>query len=289
MREFCTAVEAVTDRHGHIPDTASTGMRELAVEARYREQSTWQNPITDTHMFGAMTLRAAADYMRSFAQLFDTEEPPVYGHVVVARAAFESASVSSWLNDAHIGVPERIRRGLCEQLYSAREVHDLGITPDSLDRVDEWVAVATSFGWTAKRSSSKIAGSGRPSVSEGIVRAADSGEQSRIGDLLYCRTAAVSHVTWFGLQTGLDIAGAEVDPVRRSGKVAIGTDTARVGPLCFYMSRAVRAAASSRVELMGWTDTEWRSAVDEHAALELDLARRSIGQLPRETHAEAKS
>src|ERR1035438_3135721 len=49
----------------------------------------------------------------------------------------------------------------CEQLYSAREVHDLGIVDDSLERVDEWVAVATSFGWAAKRGSSKIDGSGR--------------------------------------------------------------------------------------------------------------------------------
>jgi hypothetical protein len=61
--------------------------------------------------------------------------------------------------------------------------------------------LATSFGRTAKCGSSKIDGSGRPRVSEGIVQAAGSGEQSRIGDLLYCLTAAVSHVTWFGLQT----------------------------------------------------------------------------------------
>jgi hypothetical protein len=151
-------------------------MKELAAESAYREASTWRNPITDTHMLGGMTLRAATDYLRSFAQLFDTEEPPVYGHAVLARAAFESATVSAtvsaWLNEPCIGVRERIRRALCEQLYSAREVHDVGIVDDSLERVDEWVAVATSFGWTAKRGSSKVDGFGRPSVSDGIVRAA---------------------------------------------------------------------------------------------------------------------
>jgi hypothetical protein len=74
-------------------------------------------------------------------------------------------------------------------------------------------------------------------VSDGIAQAAGSGEQSRIGDLLYCRTAAVSHVTWFGLQTGLDIGGAKLDHVSRTGRVALGTDTARVGAISFYMLR----------------------------------------------------
>jgi hypothetical protein len=149
-RHFCDAIDAVANRHGHLPDASSGAMKERAAEPAYREASTWRNPITDTHMFGGMTLRAATDYLRSFAQLFDTEEPPVYGHAVLARAAFESATVSAWLNEPRIGVRERIRRGLCEQLYSAREVHDLGIVDDSLERVDEWVAVATAFGWAAK-------------------------------------------------------------------------------------------------------------------------------------------
>jgi hypothetical protein len=167
----------------------------------------------------------------------------------------------------------------CEQLYSAREVHDLGIVDDSLERVDEWVAVATSFGWAAKRGSSKIDGSGRPSVSDGIVQAAGSGEQSRIGDLLYCRAAAVSHVTWFGLQTGLDIAGATVNPASRTGTVVLGTDTARVGAISFYMFRTVRAAASARIELMGWADALWESAIDQQVALEHEIARATLGRL----------
>jgi hypothetical protein len=223
-------------------------------------------------MFGGMTLRAATDYMRSFAQLFDTEQPPVYGHAVIARAAFESATVSAWLNEPRIGVPERIRRGLCEQLYSAREVLDLGIIDDSLERVDEWAAVATSFGWAAKRGGSKVDGSGRPSVSDGIVQAAGSGDQSRIGDLLYYRTAAISHVRWFGPQTGLGISGAKVKRASRTGTVALGTDTARVGAISFYMIRTVRAAASARVDLMGWTDAPWESAIDRQVALEHEIA-----------------
>lgn len=279
MRTFCRSVDAVAERHGQLPDASSEAMKELAVEPDYRRLSTWRNPVTDSHMFGGMTLRAATDFVRSFAQLFDSEQPPVYGHAVIARAAFESATVSAWLNEPGIGVPERIRRGLCEQLYSAREVHDLRIVDDSAKRVDEWVAVAGAYGWTARRGSSRVNGDGRRPVSEGIVRAAGSDAGSRIGDLLYCRTAAISHVTWFGLQSALDIAGATVDAGRSLGTVAWGTDSSRVGAICVYMLKTMRAAASARVELMGWHDSEWGGAVDQEVSREDALARATLGRL----------
>lgn len=59
-----------------------------------------------------------------------------------------------------------------------------------MKRVDERVAVAGSFGWTAGRGSSKVNGAGRPSVSDGIVCAAGTDAGSRVGDLPYCRIAA---------------------------------------------------------------------------------------------------
>jgi hypothetical protein len=279
MREFCDAIEATYDRNGQTPAVSSTAQAELDEQPAYAERSSWERPVADTLMFGGMTLRASTDYVLSFAQLFDAEAPPVYGHAVIARAAFEAATVSAWLNEPDVGVRERIRRGLCEQLYSAREVHDLGITTDSSERVNEWVAVARCFAWTAKPNSSKINGSGRPSVSDGIVGAAGAGETSRIGDLLYCRTAAVSHVTWFGLQTGLDIAGAKIDPATRVGKVGWGTDSARVGAICFYMLRTVRAAACARADLMGWNDRDWTLAVEHQVGRERELARVTLGRL----------
>lgn len=279
IRAFCTAIDDVAERHGQLPDASSGAMEELAVEADYRGLSTWRNPVTDTHTFGGMTLRAASDFARSFAQLFDTEEPPVYGHAVIARAAFESATVSAWLNEPGVGVPERIRRGLCEQLYSAREVHDLDIAEDSLKRLDEWVAVAGALGWTAKRGSSKVDGAGRPTVSDGIVSAAGSGAGSRIGDLLYCRAAAISHVTWFGVQSALDISGAKVDAGGSFGTVAWGADSSRVGALGVYMLKTVRAAAAARVELMGWHDSQWEGAVGQEVSREDALARATLGKL----------
>jgi hypothetical protein len=257
-------------------------MVELAAEPEYRNRSTWERPITDTHTFGGMTLRAATDFVRGFAQLFDTDRPPVYAQYVVARAAFEAAGVSAWLNEPGVGVPERVKRGLCEQLYSASEVHSLGITDDSQAKVDEWVAVAASFGWKAKRGSSKVEDTRRPPVSDGIRAVSGSGAESRVGDLLYCRTSAVSHVTWFGLQTGLDIAGAEVNRATRTGRVSLGTDSARVGAVMFYMMRTLRAAALARVSLMGWTGPEWEAAVRDELGLEHTVAAEALGGLATE-------
>ena len=278
-RRFCDVIEAVADRHGQLPDAASPAMMELANEAEYRALSSWRNPVMDTHVFGGMTLRAAVDYLRSFAQLFDSDEPPIYAHAVVARAAFESSTASSWLNQPDIGVRERIRRGLCEQIYSAREVDALRIDEKSSERLDMWVGVAGKFGWTAKRGSSKVNGLGRPTVSDGIVQAAGSGEESRVGDLLYSRASAISHVTWFGLQSGLDVAGAALNPASGTGRVPLGTDTARVGAIAYYMIRTARAAASARVSLMRWADDEWDAGLENQIAAEQEIARLTLERL----------
>jgi hypothetical protein len=114
LTTLANAVDAVEPRHAHLPSEGSQAMRERAAEASYRERSSWQNPITDTHLFGGFTLRAAADYVRTFALAFTTATTPVYGHLVVARAALESSVVSEWLNEPDIAELERIRRGLCE-------------------------------------------------------------------------------------------------------------------------------------------------------------------------------
>ena len=76
LHDFTTAVDDVAVRHADVPATDSQAMRELAAENDYRSQSSWQNPITDTHMFGGATLRAASDYVRTFATAFTAERPP---------------------------------------------------------------------------------------------------------------------------------------------------------------------------------------------------------------------
>jgi hypothetical protein len=67
VREFTEGIDAVAARHGDLPAATSAAMSERADEQGYRARSQWEQPVTDTHMFGAATLRAATDYARGIA------------------------------------------------------------------------------------------------------------------------------------------------------------------------------------------------------------------------------
>jgi hypothetical protein len=269
IRAFTAAIDRVGEERS-LPSHDSRAMGELADQQKYRTRSTWAQPITDTHTFGSMSLRAATDYVRGFGDLFDSPDPPLYAHLAIGRAALESAVVSAWLSEPQITALERIKRGLCEQLYSAAEVDRLGLEPEGGARVDEWKAVVDSFGWRSDLSRSRpiIDGTKRPRVSDGIVSLADSEDQSQVGNLLFSRLSAVSHVTWFGLQYALDLTGAQHSQLGGGARVAIGTDGAQVSAVGFYVVRVLRSAATARLTLMGWLDPPWEEAVRAAISLE---------------------
>jgi hypothetical protein len=141
-------------------------MSEIAAEAAYSTRSAWLKPVEDTHTFGGMALRAVSDHVRMFAEAFDTQRPPLYGHLVLARSALEGSVVSAWLSEPGITPLDRIKRGLCERLYSANEVKRLNLESDAPERVAELQADAASFGWEAKfdRGKPVVDGTTRPSV-----------------------------------------------------------------------------------------------------------------------------
>ena len=124
-------------------------MRELGDEQGYKQRCSWAGPITDTHGLGGMTLHAAADYVRTFAELFSTESIPTYGHLVVGRSALESSVVSWWLSEPGIARGERVKRGLTEFLYSATEVFRLKLPGATPQEVKDWTARARELGWAS--------------------------------------------------------------------------------------------------------------------------------------------
>ena len=100
MREFTVAIDQVGNRYGTLPTAESPAMRELSDEQQYAEAKHMAAAdYAGTHGLGELTLRAAADYVRTFAQAFAPEYPPLYGHLVVARSALEAAVVSWWLSE----------------------------------------------------------------------------------------------------------------------------------------------------------------------------------------------
>lgn len=251
IRDFSVAIDGVPERFGGLPSADSRAISELAAEAGYRTRSSWEQPITDTHRFGAATLKAGSDFLRAFAELFDGLHPPLYAHLTVARAGLESAVVSAWLSEPRATSIERIKRGLCELLYSANEVAALGLDSDGPDHVEFWKKAGTSFGWAVDNSRAKpiIDGTKRPRVSDGIVAAA-AGDGSRVGDLVYSRLSAVDHVTWFGLISAFDMDAAERDERSRTATVPITVDGSKVCTYAYYLVKVVRAAAQARFTLM---------------------------------------
>lgn len=250
-------------------------MAEIATEQNYKSRSSWELPITDTHAFASATLRASSDYTRGFADLFDTDRPPIYAHLPLARAALEAAGVSAWLSELGISPLDRLKRGLCELLYSANEVSSLELSSDATKSVEFWKGVAASFGWRVDDSRTKpiIDAAKRPRISESIAQLAGFDPSSRSGNLLFSRLSAADHVTWFGLSWAMDMGSVKRDALSSLGAVSVGTSSAQVCTVAFYVVRALRTAASTHVVFMGWLTPAWEQAATSAQQLEARLVK----------------
>jgi hypothetical protein len=272
LREFASAVDAVPERHGNLPAATSHAMSEIAEEQTYRKRSGWEHPATDTHMLGGATLRAASDSVHGIAGLFASEHPPLYAHLTLARAALESSVICAWLSEVAITTEERIKRGLCEMLYSAEEARRLEIPATGPNRVPFWTGIGESLEWKVEnplRGKPAIDGQRRPRISSGIADLAD--VDLDLGNTLYSLLSAVDHVTWFGLITAFDTGSAQRDERTGTAAVPIGVDSAKVSTILLWVIRLVAAAANARFTLMGWRDQIWRDAAGRAEALQAQL------------------
>jgi hypothetical protein len=278
IREFATAVRDLGDLAGRAATAGSRAMEEIAEGAGYARRTFWDDPVHDAHTFGGLTLLATSDYVHGFGDLFAGPQVPLYSYLAMARPTLESAVVAAWLNEPGVSTLERIKRALCEQIYSADEVVKLNLTTDAAQNLSDWQSVAASFGWTGNfsRSLPIIDGTKRPRINDGIRALMGREDQSRIGDLLFSRLSAVTHVTWFGLQWALDIDTAKLNPATGLGSVSVGTDSSRVSGIASYVVRALREAAQARVTLMGWADGGWLEARNAATRLELELLTHAV-------------
>jgi hypothetical protein len=276
VRALVDEIESVDERHGALPDVKSQAMAEIAADSDWGQRSDWDNPLRDTHSFGAMTLVAARDYARAFAQTLDTDATPVYAHMVVARSALEASVVSAWLNQPGIEVAERVRRGLCEQLYSAMELVRLKLEDDARERVERWKAIAMDLGWTAitNRSKPVVESTTRPSVPRGIDELIVGDGKWSLGRVEWSFLSALSHVTWYGLRQALPESAP--DDLTGMATVAYGTSSRSVLVQALCVMRALRRTATRRFVLVGWEDEGWERASRAAAHHELGLLRAHV-------------
>lgn len=287
VRDFAIAVRDVSPGHGEIAAADSHAMREISDEQAYAQRSGgWQGPVTDTHTLGALTLRAAADYVRSFADAFSVGRAPLYGHMVLARAALESSVICWWLSEASIARDERVKRGLSEYIYSAVEEGWLNLVGNADEHLAAWIGTATALGWPVtdhrnkpwgpkSRGKPLVDGVGRPPIDRGIAQLLAGDRASQIGPVQWSRLSAVSHVTFFGLRSAFleeEIVG---NPTTGQAHVPVGTDAGTVLLQAICVLRALRQAADTRFALMGWQDDQWKSAASSADKLERNLLQAS--------------
>jgi hypothetical protein len=292
--DFTTAVNAVTPKHGDIAWAGSPAMTEISDESGYTGRSGWDAPFGDTHLLGSLTLRAATDYVRMFAEAFNAAATPLYGHLVLARAALEASVVCWWLSEPGIARDERLKRGLSEYVYSAVEEQRLKLATDAWDHVEAMIERATRLGWTVtdfegnawkkkSRGTPRVDGVTRPSVPAGIARLLTDDETSRIGKFQWSRLSAVIHVTYLGLRSAMLVQDSTPNPISGQARVPIGTDATSVYLQAVCVLKALRRTADTRFELMGWRDEEWNAAITAAEELEkhmLDAVRPHLASLP---------
>lgn len=261
----------VDELAARVPNVDSQALREIEAEPQLRTRSPWENPVTETHMFGAMALRAATDNARTFAEAFDAQQPPLYAHLSLAKATLEASVVAAWLNEPGIRYEDRVKRGMCERLYSAAEVAKLGISPVAEAALTQDVADARSFGWETifdDKGKPSVDGTSRPSIPEGITKLLAQDGEGNPGPLLWSRLSAVNHAVWWGLEWAFDLSQAQ--PVHSGhARVSIGTESAKVAIPAIAILRALRTSATNRFTLMGWNeDSDWLVASGEAETVE---------------------
>jgi hypothetical protein len=274
IRDLTDAIKATVARHGDIPADGSRAMREVAAEAAYIARCPdWTGPMRDAHTLGGVTLGAATDFARGFAELFDASVTPMYAHLVTARSVLESSVVSHWLSDPDLSYDARVKRALSELLYSAKELSRMGVEDQaaSVGRLQKWLDAATAFDWEVlwpfRRPT--VDGEGRPSVPEGINKLLLRDGDWKLGRVQWSYLSSVSHATWYGL------AQAVQEPPKDSlialAKAAFGTNSGSAQAQAVCVLGAARKAAMARFTLMGWIDDEFRAAarasIEHEAAL----------------------
>jgi hypothetical protein len=166
----------------------------------------------------------------------------------------ESCVVSTWLNEGAIAFDERVKRGLCEVIYSANEVKKLKLSESAEQKFAETKEWTARFGWDLSFPNGKpqVDETGRRSVPEGIKQLLVDEETATLGKLLWSRLSALTHVAFWGL-TWADLGAAEPSDPGRS-VVPVGTSSKQVAIQALCVLRALRVAAAERFAFMGWVD-----------------------------------
>ena len=279
--ELFDATMAQSGRGGGGVAVSSQAAAELdCQDEMFAGRSSWKTPIRDAHLLGDVALLVASDSLRAYAALAGGSPPPIFAHLVVARAAADASVNSAWLNQPGPTVTpdERARRGLVERYHAAlqrRQVPELRATADQLQ--EELKRIASAFRWTLvtgdRDEDLSIGGTRRPPTIPGaraLLATGDGGapgEGEATGDggatgdgaRLWEHMAQAMHGSWHQ---------PEVD-----GPASTGGRLRAAALLHLYLR-----AAQNRADLMGWQSRAWEEARTRAGDLARQLAEGAGGE-----------
>lgn len=282
ISDLVNAATQTAEHSGHLPVGGSPASHELEVERRrFAGKSAWVAPLRDTHWLGALTLLAAGDHLRAFAALLAQEEAPTYAHLVLTRAAMEACVIAAWLNDPVVDADQRVKRGLVERLYSARQQQrSRALRPDGQELDAQLRTVAASLRWTVTSGRTDadpvVAGVSRPNVASAISQHLVGDRITYLGQVLWAYLSGVAHTAWYALSQPISEAAPVDDSGTEPPLTAVATGPRSIDLQAVCLIRLYLAAADNRMALMGWHSAEWSTARRRAESLH-DSLMRSLG------------
>ncbi|HWS47437.1 MAG TPA: hypothetical protein VN636_16360, partial [Acidimicrobiia bacterium] len=242
-------------------------MAELAVEDTY--SGTWNpHPVQTAHSLAAMRLWAAEDHALAMCRLLQSEPVPVYGHVVLARAALEAAVLAGWLSEPSIGAKARVERLMTELLVDCAAHAQLADAVDPQEagaaraRSQAIRSAAATLGFTevkSRKGAPPAIGERRPSMTDLARRHLQDrdGSADDWGSTMYRHYCSIAHANVHGLVQSAEIdrdTAPAVDGLVRAAFVTKSRDTEMIlGVTLTAYGYAIGALAG----LCGWHNSEW--------------------------------
>ena len=252
------------------PAADAPAMGELAEEHRFAGE--WgQEPVRTAHSASWICFTATEDLITAFCRLFEHGPPPVYAHLVLARAALESCARAAWLAEPGITLRRRIARGVNERLYSLAEQVRLPGVPgtQALARRRSILDEAHRQGFD------KVSGKGQSVVSVLEPRKANTAlvkwllenPDDDLGELAYRFWSSIAHSTLYGLAQSFGSPVTQTSSLDLMATVPVMVTAEQVQVAMTTVGLAYVEAGRRHEQLFGWRSDGWDRTVVNYRAL----------------------
>lgn len=283
-REACDVGKRLSQNM--LPGASSPAMEELSYEAKFKNLH-WREPVQAAHSVIQLGLLAVNDHLQNYARLFESEPVPTFSHLVIARAAIETAGYVNWLAEPG-GAKKRVQRYEVHRLSNANSM-DVAPAPqivrEKACQVRENVkrgAAELNWGYHSgkRKNSAKVGGEEEARAREMIEAVlAPPSVTSKLGNMLWWYLSGVAHGKTHALMQSVEAMNANSSSIEEQ----LATVYAKSSSVMIVGHATLEAyvRVTERVaKLFGWTSTEWDCVVAKAAAMGKQTAAAVAAERP---------